>query len=207
MALVALEEKHATRICAAGPLRTQEAECEVRNGMRVRRGKGAAQRGARNGAGQDARRKAFERCRWRRDVVWAREDRLDGVGLQVLDRILRLDEESRAEAVGSGDEEGCARQRPSADEVAITLRPAASSSSPVGGGARHATTLPPSSPPPLTTTPKMIMPSAQFRPTSPPPLHAAQARRIERRRHTARPRVAQARLQSERDEQVQAPVW
>jgi hypothetical protein len=84
--------------------------------------------------------------------VWAREDvlgHLDGVALQILDRMLRLDVETRAEAVDSGDEEGCARQRPSADEAAITLRPAASSSSPVGGGARHATTPPPSSPPTL----------------------------------------------------------
>ena len=55
--LVALEEKHAARICAAEPLHTQEAECEaraeavrkVRNGMCIRRGKGAAQRGARQG--------------------------------------------------------------------------------------------------------------------------------------------------------------
>jgi len=132
-------------------VRAQEADREVRNGMRVRRGEGAARGVARDREGQDTRREAFERWRAEREVVWAREDvlgRLDRVGLQVLDRMLRLDEESRAEAADSGDEEGCARQKPSADEAAITLRPAASSSSPVGGGARHATTPPPSSPPP-----------------------------------------------------------
>jgi hypothetical protein len=97
------------------------------------------------------RREAFELWRTEREVVWAREDvpgRLNRVGLQVLDRMLRLDEESRAEAADSGDEEGCARQRPSADEGAIKLRPAASSSSPVEGGASHVTTPLPSSPPP-----------------------------------------------------------
>jgi len=72
--------------------------------------------------------------------------RLDRIGLQVLDRMPRLDKESRAEAVGSGDEEGYACQRPSADEAVITLRPAASSSSPVGG-AWHVTMPPPSFPP------------------------------------------------------------
>jgi len=43
-----------------------------------------------------------------RGIEWAQEDvitRLDAVGLQVLDRMLRQDEERRAEA-GSGDEEG-----------------------------------------------------------------------------------------------------
>jgi hypothetical protein len=123
----------------------------VRTGMRVRRGEGVARGVAGDREGQDTRREAFERWRAEREVVWAREDVLrclDRVGLQVLDRMLRLDEESRADAADSGDEEGCARQRPSADEAAITLRPAASSSSPVEGGASHVTTPLPSSPPP-----------------------------------------------------------
>jgi hypothetical protein len=63
--------------------------------MRVRRGEGAAREVARDREGQDARREAFERWRAEREVVWAMEDvlgRLDRVGLQVLDRMLRLDE-------------------------------------------------------------------------------------------------------------------
>ena len=70
--------------------------------------------------------------------MWAREDMLgtlDGVALQVLNQMLRLDEETRAGAADSGDEEGCVCQRPSADKAAIMFHPAASSSSPVGGGA------------------------------------------------------------------------
>ena len=43
--LAVLEEKHAARICVAEPARSQEAVREVRNGMRVRHGDGAAQGG------------------------------------------------------------------------------------------------------------------------------------------------------------------
>jgi hypothetical protein len=70
--------------------------------------------------------------------MWARKDvlgHLDGIVLQVLNRMLHLDEETRAEAAGSGDEEGYVRQRPSADEAVIMFCPAVSSSSPIGGGA------------------------------------------------------------------------
>jgi hypothetical protein len=75
--LVALEEEHAARICAAEPARAQEADREaraeaareVRNGMRVRREEGAAQGVAHDRKGQDARREAFERWRAEREVV------------------------------------------------------------------------------------------------------------------------------------------
>jgi len=83
-ALVALEEKHAVRICAEEPSRAQEAEREARaeaaredrNGMSVRCGEGAARGVARDREGQDARREAFERWCEEREVVWAREDML-----------------------------------------------------------------------------------------------------------------------------------
>jgi len=134
VALVALEEEHAARICAAEPVHAQEETSEaradearnVKNGMRLRRGEGGKGQ-ERDREGQRARREAFERWQGEREVEWAREDvlgRLDVVGLQVLDRMLRLDEESRKEA-DSGDE------LEEENEPLITLRhPAASSSSP-----------------------------------------------------------------------------
>jgi hypothetical protein len=109
-------------------------------------------RGARDREGQGARRKAFKWWRWRRDVVWAREDVCWAAWMVLGCRSLtgccastRTAEQRLLALVTRG---GCARQRPSADEVAITFRPAASSSYPVGGGARHATTPLPSFPPP-----------------------------------------------------------
>ncbi|KAH9971645.1 hypothetical protein BJV74DRAFT_889311 [Russula compacta] len=112
-ALVALEDEHAARICAAEPARAKEEEAEarkdalraVRNGMRVRRGEGTMGP-RRDREGQEARKEEFERWRGEREVEWAREDvlaRLDAVRLQVLDRMLRLDEEGRTEEAGSGD--------------------------------------------------------------------------------------------------------
>ncbi len=86
-----------------------------------------------------------------REVVWAKEDVLgclDGIVLQVLDRVLPLNEESRAEAVDSGDEEGCMHQRPSMDEAAIMLCSTVSLPYPVGGGAQYVITPLLSSPPP-----------------------------------------------------------
>ncbi|KAI0290354.1 hypothetical protein BC826DRAFT_1187348 [Russula brevipes] len=168
-ALVALEDQLAARVCAAEPARVREelgdaraeAERAMKNGMRVRRGEGGEGKGvARDREGQDARRAAFERWRGERELGWAREDvlaRLDVVGLQVLDRILRLDEERRVEG-GSGDEhedggeeyedegeDDRARQRRSAAGPSTTLLRAASLSSIAGES--HATTPPPSSPP------------------------------------------------------------
>ena len=150
--LVALEDQYATRICVEEPVRAKEVEDETRaealrterNRVRVRRGEGEKGRG-RDREGQEERREAFQRWRAEREIEWERKDalaRLDGMGLQVLDRILRTDEEKRAEA--SSDDEGevveRARQRSSA-----RLHPVASSSSP--GGDLHATPPPPSSPP------------------------------------------------------------
>ncbi len=112
-----------------------EAAHEVRNGMHVCHGEGAARGVAYDREGQHAWREAFEQWHAEHEVVWAREDVLgclDRVGLQVLDQMLRLNEESGREAADSGDEEGCMRQRPSADEATIMLHPAVSSSSPVG---------------------------------------------------------------------------
>jgi hypothetical protein len=68
----------------------------------------------------------------------AREDvlaSLDGIGLQVLDRMLRLDEERRAEAGSDEEEEEMVRPRQR------SLHPVECSSSP--GGELHATTPPP----------------------------------------------------------------
>jgi len=68
--------------------------------------------------GQDARREALGGGARSARSCWAREDvfgRLDGIGLQVLDRMLRLDEERGVEAAEAADEE---------------VHPAVSSSSP-----------------------------------------------------------------------------
>jgi hypothetical protein len=140
-ALVELEEKLAARVCTEQPSREKEAESEareeaarvVKNSMRVRRGEGLAKSFERDREGQSARKEAFERWREERDVEWAREDvlgRLDGVALQVLDRMLRLDEENKEEAddAGSGDdveEEANVVE----GESSIKHHPAASSSS------------------------------------------------------------------------------
>jgi len=133
--LVALEEGHAARICAAEPVdagkETSEARAEearnVKNSMRVRRGEGVKEQ-ERDRDGQRARREAFERWQGEREVEWAREDvlgRLDAVGLQVLDRMLRLDEEEIREGADSGDD------LEEENEPPMTLHhPAASSSSP-----------------------------------------------------------------------------
>ena len=130
--LVALEEEHAACICAAEPVyareETNETRAEevrsVKNGVRVRRGEGGKGQ-ERDREGQRARREAFERWQEGREVEWAKEDvlgRLDVVGLQVLDRMLRLDEENRDADSGDGLEE---------NEPSIMLHhPAASSSSP-----------------------------------------------------------------------------
>ena len=142
--LIALEDQQAARICLAEPMRAKQAESEaraealrtVKNAMRVPRGKGGKGH-ERDREGQRARREVFERLHAEREVEWAREDaltRLDAVALQVLDRMLRVDEETRAKA-GSDEEEGKSPTMP---------HPVASSSSPAGE--LHATTPPPSSP-------------------------------------------------------------
>ena len=142
--LVDLEDQHATRICLAEPMHVKEVESEARaealrtakNGIRVRRGEGGKGH-ERDREGQRARREEFEQLRAEHEVEWAREDalaRLDIVGLQVLDRMLRADEEKKMKT-GSGVE----------DTITTTLHPVASSSSPAGE--LHATTLPRSSPP------------------------------------------------------------
>ncbi|KAI9430350.1 hypothetical protein H4582DRAFT_1818772, partial [Lactarius indigo] len=109
-ALVALEDTHAAVLAATEPSRADEtcaaaraeAERTIRNGLRVRKGEGG--RGAaRDRAGQQARREELERWRAEQESSWAREDtlaRLDGIALQALDRILRVDEERRAEGRG-----------------------------------------------------------------------------------------------------------
>jgi hypothetical protein len=82
-----------------------------------------------------------------REIEWAREDAFagfDAVALQVLDRMLRADEERRVKA-GSDDgeeEEG--------KSSTIPHHPVASSSRPAG---ELHTTTPPPSPPPTTPTP------------------------------------------------------
>ena len=150
--LVALEDQYATRICVEEPMRAKEVEDETRaealraerNRMRVRRGEGEEGRG-RDREGQEERREAFQRWRAEREIEWGRKDtlaRLDGMGLQVLDRMLRTDEEKRVEA--SSDDEGEVVKRVSRRSSA-RLNPVASSSSP--GGDLHATPPPPSSPP------------------------------------------------------------
>jgi hypothetical protein len=156
-ALVTFEDQHVALICAAEPMHAQEVESEARaevlrtekNRRRVRRREGGTSLD-RDWEGQRARREVFEHWRAEREIEWAREDvlaRLDITGLQVLDRMLRLDEERRTEA-SSGDEGevvGRARRRSS-----TRLHPVASSSSP--GGELHATPPPPSSPPATPTS-------------------------------------------------------
>lgn len=139
-ALVALEEKHAAQLCAAEPAREREAREEevrlTRNGMRARRGQGL-KGSERDREGQKARLEAFEKWRGEREVEWAREDalgRLDGVMLQVLDRMLRVDGESRGEADAG-----------SAKEVAREGEPSIMHHPPVPSSSRRATTPPQSS--------------------------------------------------------------
>jgi len=153
-ALVALEERHAAHLCAVEPAREREAQSEareeegrtVKNGMRVRRGQGT-KGSERDREGQKARLEAFEQWRGERKVEWAREDalgRLDGAMLQVLDRMLRMDEESRGEA-DAGSAKEVAREGDVVEgEPSITHHPSAPSSS------RHATTPRRSSPLPPT---------------------------------------------------------
>jgi hypothetical protein len=155
-ALVALEDQQAARICVEEPVRAKEVEDETReeilramkNGMRARRGEGEKGRG-RDREGQEARRETFERWRTERENEWAREDalaRLDPTGLQVFDRMLRMDEEKRFDA--GSDDEGEAVGRP-LRRSSRNLQPVASSSSP--GGELQAT--PPPSSPPATSIP------------------------------------------------------
>ena len=147
--LVALEDQHAAHICVAEPMHAKEVESKaraetlrlVKNSMRVPRGEG--RKGCeRDREGQLARKEEFERLRAEREIEWAREDalaRLDAGALQVLDRILRVDEERRTKA-GSDDEdeeEGKSSKMP---------YPVGSSSL---AGELHAT-APPQSPPPAT---------------------------------------------------------
>jgi hypothetical protein len=107
--------KFALRLCAL-----------LKNGMRVRRGEGREGL-ERDREGQLSRKKKFEQLRAESEIEWAREDalaRLDAVALQVLDRMLRVDEERRVKD-GSDDEEeeGKSSKMP---------HPVASSSSPAG---------------------------------------------------------------------------
>ena len=106
--LVALEEAHAARLADMEPSRADEscaaarteAERTMRNSLRVQKGEGGMG-AARDRAGQQARREEFERWRAEQKGTWAREDtltRLDCVALQALDRMLRVDEEKRADA-------------------------------------------------------------------------------------------------------------
>jgi hypothetical protein len=150
--IVTLEDQQSAHICVAEPLRAKEVESEaraealrsVKNGMRVRRGEGGKGR-ERDREGQLARKEEFERLRAEREIEWAREDalaRLDAVALQVLDRMLRVDEERRSKA-GSDDEE-------EEGKSSAMPHPVASSSSPAGE--LHATT-PPRSSLPATPTP------------------------------------------------------
>ena len=111
--LVALEDRQAAHICAAEPMHEKEVESEaraetlrsVKNGMRARRGEGGKGH-ERNREDQLARKEEFERLRAEREIQWAREDALarwDVVALQVLDRMLRMNEERRVKT-GSDDE-------------------------------------------------------------------------------------------------------
>jgi hypothetical protein len=128
--LVALEDQQAAHICAAEPTHAKEVESEaraeilrsVKNGMRVPRGEGRKGH-VRDRVGQLARKEEFERLRTEHEIEWTREDafaRLDAVALQVLDRILRVDEERRDKA-GFDDQEE--------DKSSTTPHPVASSSS------------------------------------------------------------------------------
>ena len=112
--------------------------------MRVRRGEGEKGRG-RDREGQEERKEAFQRWQAEREIEWARKDslaRLDGMALQVLDRMLRTDEERRVEASSDDGREVIDRSR---RRTSARFHPVASSSSP--GGDLHATPPPPSSPP------------------------------------------------------------
>ena len=151
-ALVMLEDQHAALICAAEPMRVKEMESEARaevlrtkkNSMRMRRREGGTALD-RDREGQLARKEVFEQWRAEREIEWAREDvlaRLDSPELQVLDRMLRLDEERRVVASSGDEREVIVRAR---RKSSTTLLPVASSSSP--GGELHATPPPPSSPP------------------------------------------------------------
>jgi hypothetical protein len=148
--LVTLEDQQAAHICVAEPVRAKEVESEaraetlrsVKNGMRVRRGEGKKGH-ERDREGQLARKEEFERLRAERETEWARQDtlaRLDADALQVLDRMLRVDEERRVKAGSDDEEEG----KPSMVPHPI----ASSSSSPAAE--LHVTTPPPNS---LLTTP------------------------------------------------------
>ncbi|KAH9052287.1 hypothetical protein EDB87DRAFT_1692445 [Lactarius vividus] len=128
--LVALEDTHAVDLAATEPLRADEtcaaarteAERAMRNRLRVRKGEGG-KGAARDRAGQQARREELERWRWEQEGVWEREDtlaRLDGVALQALDRILRVDEESRVEAHFRGEAEAEEHGTPAAQPGPVT---------------------------------------------------------------------------------------
>ena len=98
--LVALEDAHAALPAHTDETASTAARAEavrtMRNSMRVRKGEGG-KGPARDRAGQQARREAFERWRAEQEGAWAREDslaRLDGIALQAMDRMLRVDEES-----------------------------------------------------------------------------------------------------------------
>ena len=135
--LVAFEDNQAAHICVAEPIHAKKVESEaraetlrsVKNAMRVHRGEGRKGR-ERDREGQLARKKEFERLRAERENEWEREDalaRLDTVALQVLDRMLRMDEERKVKASST------------------MPHPVASSSPPARK--LYATTPPPSSPP------------------------------------------------------------
>ena len=142
--LITLEDQQAAHISVAEPMHAKEVENEaraetlrsVKNGLRAPRGEGRKGH-ERDREGQLARKEEFERLRAEREIEWAREDalaRLDVVALQVLDRMLRVDEERRVKAGSDDEEEGKSSTMP---------QPVASSSSPAGDV--HVTTPPPSS--------------------------------------------------------------
>ncbi len=139
-ALVELEDAHAASLAATEPSRTDEtsaaaraeAERTMRNGLRVRKGEGA--RGAaRDRAGQQERREEFERWRAEQEGAWAREDtleRLDGVALQALDRMLRVDEERRAEECDTPATETSAQPGPPVAGPSTAVPPSRATSPP-----------------------------------------------------------------------------
>jgi hypothetical protein len=147
--LVTFEDQQAAHICVAEPMRAMDVENKaraetlrsVKNSMRVRSGEDKKGH-ERDRKGQLARREEFERLRAEHEIEWAREDvlaRLDVVALQVLDRMLRVDEEKRVKDDSDDEEED-------KEEKSSTMpHPIASSSS--HAGESHATTLPPLSPP------------------------------------------------------------
>ena len=149
--LITFEDQQAAHISVAEPVRIKEVESEaraetlrsVKNSMRVPRGEGRKGR-ERDREGQLARKEEFERLRAEREFEWARGDvlaRLDVVALQVLDRMLRVDEERRVKAGSDAEEEGEGKS-------STVPHPVASSSTPAGG--LHPTTPSPS--PPATPT-------------------------------------------------------